>query len=177
MDIKIIRTGLLEENCYLLIKNSKCLIIDPGADFFNIRKELGELEPVGVLITHRHFDHIGALEDIENEYHLNVYDKSNLDEGEKNIQNFSFSTIYTPGHSSDSICFYFEEINSIFVGDFIFKNGVGRWDLETGNKTELEKSLKKFKNKFSINDKLFIYPGHGPVTTYKNEIENNVFFS
>ena len=137
MNIKIIRTGFLDENCYLLIKNGKCLIIDPGADFFVIKKEIGELKPVGVLITHSHFDHIGALEETIKTYDIKVYNRSNLKEEETTIDCFCFSTIYTPGHSSDSICFYFKESDDVFVGDFIFKNSVGRWDLETGDRHKL----------------------------------------
>lgn len=175
MEIKIIRTGFLNENCYLLIKNNECLIIDPGADFFNIKKELKNLNIVAVLITHRHFDHIGALNELINTYEVNVYDKSNLKEGSKTINSFTFETIYTPGHSSDSISFYFKNENAIFVGDFIFKNSIGRWDLETGNKKELETSLQLFIDRFKRQNNLIIYPGHGEYTTYNSEINNNPF--
>ena len=61
MEVKRIITGALDENCYVLIKNGTCLVVDPGADYIKIREEIGDNKVLGVLITHSHFDHIGAL--------------------------------------------------------------------------------------------------------------------
>ena len=61
MDIKTVVTGYLDENCYILIKNNTCLVVDPGDDYQKIKEEVGDNKVLGVLITHSHFDHIGAL--------------------------------------------------------------------------------------------------------------------
>ena len=61
MDIKCVVTGYLDENCYLIIKNNTCLVVDPGDDFIEIKEAIGDNKVLGVLITHSHFDHIGAL--------------------------------------------------------------------------------------------------------------------
>ena len=61
MEIKKVITGALDENCYILINNNECLIVDPGADFPKIKDAIGDNKVLGVLITHSHFDHIGAL--------------------------------------------------------------------------------------------------------------------
>lgn len=175
MDIEIIKTGYLEENCYLLIKDNNCLIIDPGDDYEFIKEHIKTLNVVAVLITHHHFDHIGALEQIKKEYKVNVYDNSNLNEEDINIGNFNFEVIFTKGHSNDSISFYFKEENIIFVGDFIFKNSIGRCDLETGDYKEMQKSINKFKLKFKNNKNLIIYPGHGDATNIEQELKHNIY--
>ena len=61
MEIKKVVTGALDENCYIIIKDGECLIVDPGADFSKIKAEICDNKVLGVLITHSHFDHIGAL--------------------------------------------------------------------------------------------------------------------
>ena len=61
MEIKKIVTGALDENCYVLIENKEALVIDPGDDYLNIKEAIGDNKILGVLITHSHFDHIGAL--------------------------------------------------------------------------------------------------------------------
>ena len=175
MKIITIKTGYLEENCYILIKDNNCIIIDPGDDYEKILKEIDNYNLLAILITHNHFDHVGALTDILNNYNVEVFDKKSLLETKKEISNFSFEVLYNEGHSSDSISFYFEEINSIFVGDFIFKCSIGRCDLETGNILEMAKSLKKFINKFKNNKKLTIYPGHGEKTNLQEELTNNPY--
>lgn len=124
MKIDRIVVGSLFTNCYILSIGNNCIVIDPGDDYFKIKSAIGDKKVNGVIITHRHFDHIGALK-----YFNNIYDKNNLKEGINNIDNFKFEVIYTPGHTDDSICIYFKDNNIMFVGDFIFKNGIGRTDL------------------------------------------------
>ena len=175
MKIKQVKTGYLEENCYILIKDNQCLIIDPGSDYEKIEKEIKNYHLEGILITHSHFDHIGAIDDILSTYKTNVYNKTNLKEKIQKIGNFTFEVIYTPGHSEDSICYLFQEENSIFVGDFIFKSSIGRCDLPTGDFKEMEKSLIEFKNHFKNNLDLEIYPGHGEITSIDRELKQNIY--
>ena len=76
MEIKTVITGTLEENCYILIKNNKCLIIDPGADYQNIKEAIGDNKVLGVLITHSHFDHVGALRNFLSKKGVKIFKKS-----------------------------------------------------------------------------------------------------
>lgn len=158
MQINRVVVGPLETNCYILIKDDKCLVIDPGDEIDKIKKEIGNKEVVGVIVTHYHFDHIGALNYFDKDL---ILDKSNLEEKEYNINGFVFEVIYTPGHKEDCITIYFKEENIMFTGDFIFEGTIGRMDLEGGSTIDMKKSLNKIK-KYDNNIK--IYPGHGNST-------------
>ena len=164
--------GLLQTNCYILEENNEVIVIDPGDDFLKIDKHLINKNIVGIIITHNHSDHIGAVKDIVNKYHCSVYDSSNLSEGINRIGTFQFEVISTKGHTNNSITIYFKEDKCMFVGDFIFKLGIGRWDLPTGNVKDMLLSIKKIKN---YPDDIYIYPGHGASTTLGYEKENNEY--
>ena len=152
MNLEIVKVGPLKTNCYILSINNDVLVIDPGDEYNKIKKAIANRNVNGVIVTHNHFDHIGALN-----YFDNIYDYNNLKEGINKIGNFAFEVIYTPGHTNDSICLYFKNENKMFVGDFIFKDGIGRIDLG-GNINDMIKSL----HKISHYDKnIYIYPGHG----------------
>lgn len=173
MNIKCIKTGFLEENCYILEKNNECLIIDPGSDFDKIKSNI-KSKVLGVLLTHRHYDHIGALEQLLNEYKVPVYEKMNLDEENYKLGNFSFNVIFTGGHSEDSVTYYFYKNKVMFTGDFLFFNNIGRCDLEGGNFSEMKKSIDKIKR---YSGDIKIYPGHGVATNLSREKEKNVYFN
>lgn len=152
MNIERLVVGELQENCYLVTKNGKTLIIDPGDEAAKIINACNNLNVAEILITHHHFDHIGALKEIEKKFNL----KENISSGY-----FDYEIIKTPGHSSDSISIYFKENNILFSGDFMFKGAIGRTDLETGNMHEMINSLNLMKT-FPINTQVF--PGHGDPT-------------
>ena len=164
MIIKRVEVGYLKENCYILVNNNECLIIDPGDEFKKIDKEIGNLKVLKILITHSHFDHVGAVEEIKNKYSVDVLKYDNLEEKEYTIGSFTFKVIYNPGHSSDSVSFLFDD--KLFCGDFIFKDGIGRCDLPTGSIDEMKKSLDKIKQYKN----LIIFPGHGESTTLEEEL-------
>lgn len=175
MNIKIVVTGFLEENCYILKDeiNKECLVIDPGSDYEKIKKEIGEYKVLKVLLTHNHFDHVGALEDLISDYKIEVLQKTNLEEKEYIINSFKFKVIYTPGHTSDSITYHFEKENIMFTGDFLFKGTIGRTDLPSGDISDMKNSLSKIKNYSSL---ITIYPGHGPSSTLEEEFVNSPYF-
>jgi glyoxylase-like metal-dependent hydrolase (beta-lactamase superfamily II) len=174
MKIDIVETGFLKENCYILKdeKNKQCLVIDPGDDYSKIKEKIGNYKVLNVLITHNHFDHIGALEEILNDYKVEVLNKENLSEIEYKIGNFTFKVIFTPGHTQDSISFYFEKDKVLFTGDFLFKDTIGRTDLPTGDHQEMMESIDNIKN---YSKDITIYPGHGPVSTLEIEFKNNIY--
>lgn len=163
MKVKKVVVGELEENCYILENNNKCIIIDPGDEIDKIVENIN-CHVVGILITHYHFDHIGALKSLKEKY--------NIQENNYNIEDFDFEVIDTPGHTSDSKTYYFKGNNMMFVGDFIFNNGIGRMDLPTGNKEDMIKSIDKI---YTYPLDTIIYPGHGNSSTLREE-KNNINF-
>lgn len=174
MEVRKIKVGYLQENCYILVEQGKCLIVDPGDQFYSIEEQIGKNELIGILVTHRHPDHIGALEKLVKTYHVPVYDRSNLNEGKVEVGPFNFEVIYTPGHTNDSVSFLFYQYDFMFSGDFIFLNSIGRTDLPTGNEVEMKKSLEKIS---LYSDRIKIYPGHGEATNLGKEKSNNPFFN
>lgn len=149
MNVKILKLGSLKTNCYILEKNGEVLIIDPASDAKLIINECRDYKVVGILVTHHHFDHVGALEELEKFYNL-----------EHNTHNnsFNYEIIKTPGHASDSLSFYFKNDKMMFTGDFLFYHTIGRCDLETSNINDMKESLKRIEK---YPDDIIIYPGHG----------------
>lgn len=165
MNIKKLEVGVLKTNCYILENNEETLIIDPGDDFYKIKENINK-KVVGVLITHNHFDHVGALKEILNYYNIQVFDKDNLSKGLNNIGLFNFEVTYNPGHTKDSISFIFDNI--MFSGDFIFEGTIGRCDLG-GDFNIMKDSIQRL---LKSNKNYIIYPGHGNSTSLDKERNN-----
>lgn len=172
MQIKRLIVGALETNCYILEQNNMVLIIDPGDEFELINSEISNKKVIGILITHYHFDHIGALEKLKNKYDVPIYDYHILDGKKINIENFNFILLHTPGHTSDSVTFHFINDNIMFTGDFIFRESIGRTDLATGNMSVMMMSIDRIKHHKDTK----IYPGHGDSTTLDYEKKHNIYF-
>ena len=173
MNISHIKVGLLKCNCYLVEKNYKYLLIDPGDDLEKIEEFIKGKEIVGILLNHSHFDHVASCYDLHQKYNYSVYDLNNLEEGKNNIDCFEFELIKTFGHTKDSVTYYFKEDKVMFTGDFLFYHTIGRCDLVESDYELMKKSIKKIKQYDSDID---IYPGHGISTTLENEIDNNPYF-
>ena len=173
MKIQKVKTGSLQENCYILINNNDCLVVDPGDDISKIIEVIKDYNLLSILITHHHFDHVGALNDLLKYKEVPIYDYNNQ-EKEYEINEFKFEIIKTPGHTSDSVTYYFKNENVMFVGDFVFKETIGRTDLPTGNDIEMVSSIKKIKQ---YDKDTVLYPGHGEETTIEHEIEYNYYFN
>lgn len=171
MIVETLVLGELDTNCYLLRKDSKVIVIDPADEVDKIINKIGNDKLVGIIITHNHFDHVGALKELRENFNAKVYARNNLLEKTYNIEGFNFKIIYTPGHTDDSISIYFEKERIMFVGDFIFKNSIGRTDLG-GNMDDMINSIsviKKYKD-------ITVYPGHGEITNIESEKNNNYYF-
>ena len=167
MKITKIPVGYLEANCYVLGEDNKVIIIDPGDDYEKISKHLENKEVIKILITHHHPDHIGALNHFDNTLILKDPKKQTY-----TIGPFTFEVIFTKGHTSDSVTYYFPKDHAMFTGDFLFKETIGRTDMPTGDMKEMKNSLDIIK---TYPDNTKIYPGHGDITTLKYEKENNYF--
>lgn len=204
MDIKGMSLGPLGANCYIVNCGKDAIIVDPGGDAASIIKVIDELElkPLAILLTHAHFDHIGALDEIRKRYHADVYihecekdwlqDSSlnrsklftgedivtspaehYLQEGTMEIGPFSFEVIHTPGHSPGSVSFVFHDEEKVVSGDILFYQGVGRTDLPGGDRSILESSIKN--RLYLLPNTYTVHPGHGPNTTIGSEKRNNPF--
>lgn len=157
MEIKKIAVGELATNCYLVKVDQGLIIIDPGAEADKIKREVGKEKLLTILVTHNHFDHIGALKELLSYYNVNLNAYNMI---------FNLQVINTPGHTSDSKTFYFAEAKVMFCGDFLFKDTFGRTDLETGSNQDMIKSLE---NILEYPNDITLYPGHGEVTNLGRE--------
>lgn len=167
MELRVVKVSPYRTNCYVLVKENMALVIDPGDEYEKIKACIGDDTVIGALVTHGHIDHVGATK-----YFNDVYNYSNLKEGKYKIGPFKFEVIYVPGHTDDSIAYYFYEDDKMFTGDFLFKGTVGRTDLSTGSLTDMKNSLNKIKKYPDTK----IYPGHGDFSSLYYEIENNIYF-
>ncbi len=173
MNIKCVVVGELDTNCYILEKDKKVIIVDPGAEDKKISDLVKEKEVVGIIVTHSHDDHIGGLNAFLNKYHTNLYNRDNLQEGENRIDIFSFQVIYTPGHLDDAITIYFPFEKVMLVGDFIFKGSIGRTDLKGASTKDMKKSIAKI---LKYDKDIKILPGHLESTTLGEKEEMLRFF-
>ncbi len=196
MNIKKIVSVEMDQNCYLLEKDGKGILIDPGMDTEKIIRETEGIEINYILLTHCHFDHLYSLNEIrgskkvvgtaetsENMILQNISlcdlisaprascDIEIEDGEERDFNGIKIKCIKTPGHTNGSVCYLAD--NCLFSGDTIFHLSIGRCDLPTGNFTYIENSIK---NKiYTLSDDTVIYPGHGKETTVGFEKKNNLY--
>lgn len=175
MKIEKVVTGLLDENCYVIKKDDCCLVVDPGDDYLKIKEVIGDAKVLAVLLTHSHFDHIGALRNFLTKRSVKIFKRSSVpSERTISVGDFTFAVIFTPGHSKDSISFYFEEEKVMFVGDFVFQESIGRCDLPGGSEVEMQESLEKLK---TYPKEIALYPGHGEITSLDYELLHNPYLN
>jgi len=158
MKTEVLQVGGLRTNCYFLIAGNDLIVVDPGDEYERIKTNIGQYNLKAIFLTHSHFDHNGALEKLLNSYQVPVNPKA--------VHNFDYQIIPTPGHTEDSITFYFPDDKVMFTGDFLFYQNIGRTDLLGGSNQDMRKSLEMIK-KYPNDIKL--YPGHGRETILGNE--------
>jgi glyoxylase-like metal-dependent hydrolase (beta-lactamase superfamily II) len=186
LTIKKIQVGLLGTNCYVISCeiSGNTFIVDPGDSPRIISNYISRNEfiPKAIILTHGHFDHLGAVKTLKGELNVPLFmhrsdipmlEFADIDSADKNLNDGDilelgrekFKVIHTPGHSKGSICLLGDGV--LFSGDTLFMSGVGRTDLPGGSSSELEDSLR---NKlFILPPETIVYPGHGPETTIGNE--------
>ena len=192
LQIHTLVVGPLQTNCYLLEgENGGCLVIDPGycADLILKFAENHSLTIEAILLTHGHFDHVGAVRELAAETGCRVflcemdlsmppavtagplYYTDTYGEGDTlTLAGLTFSVLHTPGHTPGSVCLCFE--NDLFSGDTLFAGSCGRTDLPGGNTSQMRDSLRRL-SKLEIN--YAVYPGHGESTTLDEEKRYNPY--
>jgi glyoxylase-like metal-dependent hydrolase (beta-lactamase superfamily II) len=163
-------------NTYALIcpSSNQSVLIDPGDDPETLHEMLGDSQPVAILLTHTHVDHIGALPEMREALGVPVMGNDGPHEpGGKDIQadrwlhdgdtvsvgEHTLRVVYAPGHIGDQICFVLAGDNRVIVGDTIFDGGPGRTWTSEGFQTTLE-TLRNVVLPWP--DDTVCYPGHGP---------------
>lgn len=173
MKIYAIQVGEIYTNCYLILNEDtrEVIIVDPGDDAERISEKIRELEgrPVAVFLTHGHYDHILAVNDLREAYPaIEVYigekDAAMLKDDSLNctcygtrilvepdhlvregtvidLAGFHCTVMHTPGHTAGSVCYYYEDQHVLFAGDTLFYRSYGRTDLPTGSNREMVTSL------------------------------------
>lgn len=198
MEVKRLVCGIFQTNTYILEIDNKIIVVDPACKVDKLLPYLNGKELLAVLLTHGHFDHIKACDDLYKMFKVPIYIHEadiemtknkgwgrvfglqavptisvplvKLKETKYKIGPFNFEVLFTPGHSKGSVCYLFDDC--IFTGDTLFKLACGRSDLEGGDISELKSSLRMLK---TLNPSLIVYPGHDEITNLEYEIENNSY--
>lgn len=190
MELTALTLGDLQTNCYLAWDENtrEAVIIDPAdtGDFITDQILQLQLEPIGILLTHGHFDHVLGLLEVSLNFQVPIMmheaDQFLLKQAPNSAQHWlqrrvdpvpmpdaalkegdvirfgqeMLRVLETPGHTPGSVCFYSDQ--AIFSGDTLFAAGVGRTDFRYSSQTELEQSLRKISAQLPD---VPIFPGHG----------------
>ena len=198
--------GLVQENCYILRRDGsdRALIVDPGDE---APKLLGAVESLGVeldgiLLTHTHFDHVGAVAPVAKATGAEVWvpeiEKGVLADimsfvpwagfgpfeswdaehtvagGERlDLAGFEIDVLFTPGHSPGHVTYSIPDEQAVFSGDVLFQGSVGRTDLPGGDWPTLLESIRSLTD--SLPEETTVYPGHMGITSLGAERATNPF--
>lgn len=202
--VKRLVVGIVGTNTYLVYdeETKKAVVVDPGdrADLIREASERLKLMPEAILLTHGHFDHIMAVNELKAAWHVPVYackkEEEIMGDWEKNLVASYYDTPYTvtadvlveegdtfeaagfvwkvletPGHTIGSCCYYIEKEKVLFSGDTLFCGSYGRTDLPTGSGRMIIGSVTRLLK--DLPDDVMVYPGHMDETTIGFEKKNN----
>jgi glyoxylase-like metal-dependent hydrolase (beta-lactamase superfamily II) len=208
MDVRMFTVGPVQENCYILRRDGsdRALVVDPGDEadkLLNAIEALG-LTIDGILLTHTHFDHVGAVAPVaratgaevwvpELEKHVladinshvrfpgfgpfESYEAEHtLSGGEKlELAGFEIDVLFTPGHSPGHVTYSIPDERAIFSGDVLFQGSVGRTDLPGGDWDTLLETIRSLMD--TLPPETTVYPGHMGITTLAAERATNPFLA
>ena len=186
MTIKVQPMGMYQTNCYIATVDGKDFIIDPGVGATSWVKR-NVTNPVAILNTHGHFDHVWSNAELQEELNIKLYtpkgdihllsesswmpdlppstpDVAVEDNEELDFDGVKVKFRHFPGHCPG--CSTIEIEDAMFSGDFIFERSIGRTDFPYSSPQDMKNSLEKFK---LLDYDKTIYPGHGNTTTIKQE--------
>ncbi len=193
LQIETLALGSYETNCYIIWQEGQkeCLVIDPGFEperIFDALKKLN-LSLCAIVLTHGHFDHVGAVRALFQETDCDIYLCAadcqmpeqmtagplcytvTYGEGDKvELCGLSLQVLHTPGHTPGSVCLLCED--ALFTGDTLFAGSCGRTDLPCGSWDKLKLSLKRLKD---LPGDYRVLPGHGEETTLSGERAYNPY--
>jgi glyoxylase-like metal-dependent hydrolase (beta-lactamase superfamily II) len=208
MDVRVFTVGPVAENSYIFRRedSDRALIIDPGDEPDKLLQAIEGLGVTldGILLTHTHFDHVGAVAPvakatgaevwvpvIEKDVLSNImdyvpwpgfgpfesYDAEHTLEGGEKLQmaGFDIDVLFTPGHSPGHVTFSIPDEQVVFSGDVLFQGSVGRTDLPGGDWATLLDSIRGLVDK--LPEETTVYPGHMGVTSLGAEKRTNPFLA
>jgi hydroxyacylglutathione hydrolase len=208
LDVQMLTVGPIAENCFVVRRegSGRGLIVDPGDEPDRILAKVEEMgtKVEAILITHCHFDHIGAVSPVATVTGAPVYcpelerplladimsyvpvpgigpyESYEADEsvsgGETlELAGMTIDVIFTPGHSPGHVTYSVRDEDAMFSGDVLFKNSVGRVDLPGGDGPTLLRSIRTLLESHS--PETGVYPGHMEVTTLGAERATNPFLA
>lgn len=198
--------GPVQTNCYVVRSErgaTEAVVVDPGADAAGLRLELARMGAScsAILVTHTHYDHVGAVADLAEASGAPVYAPqgeaellANADTvyrsygvsvrpwtdvvevmGEEQLElgGIEWQTINVPGHSPGHVAYYTD--GYLFSGDVLFAGSVGRTDLPGAGWDRLFDSIRLLMDRYAPHT--LVFPGHGPETTLGAELERNPFLA
>src|SRR3954451_21059855 len=204
MDVRMFTVGMVQENTYLFRNDGsdRALMVDPGDEADRLLGAVGELGVTieAILLTHTHFDHVGAVAPVARATGATVYcpklevpvladvmrfvpwpgigpyESYDADEtvegGEKlSLAGLEIDVLFTPGHSPGHVTYAID--GALFSGDVLFRGSVGRVDLPGGDWPTLARSIQSLLEAFP--DETRVYPGHMGLTTLGQERRTNPF--
>jgi hydroxyacylglutathione hydrolase len=207
MEIECLELGDFGTNSYVVRADGEakeCLVIDPGfspGPLLDFLQE-NQLQPVKILLTHGHCDHIAGIEAVQNQFgEIPVYvsgedapmlgdaklnlswmtgmalrceaDQELADGDVVELDGLQFTVLATPGHTTGGVSFYCEQAGVVFSGDTLFAGSIGRDDFPGGNRQTLLASIRD--KLLALPEETKVYSGHGPVTTIGEETQTNPF--
>lgn len=197
--------GSISTNCYLVVneESNQGIIVDPADMPDSLCKMIDDAkcDLKAILLTHGHFDHIGACDVLRDKYNAKVYaaleeeellsmphlnlsasfgegfvvkaDELHRDGDVLELAGMNIKAIHTPGHTIGSCCYYLKDENVLFSGDTLFCESIGRTDFPTGSGAKLRASLR---DKLSeLPNETDVLPGHGEFTNIGHEKEYNPY--
>ena len=203
LSVKSATFGSLENNCYLITdeKTNKSALIDCTEDSEKMMNFIKGADLEYILLTHGHFDHIGAANEVREHYGIKIYascdEEKLLASPARNLSNaygmslkvtadvlhndgdilelagLKIKAIHTPGHTAGGTCYYIESDKTLMSGDTLFAGSVGRTDYPTASSAAMMESLHDKLCK--LPDDTDVYPGHGEFTTIGYEKQNNPY--